>query len=42
MKILTNLFLIAFLPFGNSNLLKELLSLRFATVSRHVLLIGFM
>lgn len=41
MKILTDLFLIVFLHFGNCNLLKELLNLKFVTVSRHVLLIGF-
>lgn len=41
MKILTDLFLIVFLHFGNCNLLKELLNLKFVTVSRRVLLIGF-
>lgn len=41
MEILTDLFLIAFLHFGKCNLLKELLNLKLASVSRHVLLIGF-
>lgn len=41
MKILTDLFLIAFLHFGKWNLLRELLNLKLAFVSRHVLLIGF-
>lgn len=41
MTILTDLFLMAFLPSGNCNLLKEFLSLSFATLGRYILLVGF-
>lgn len=37
MEVLTDLFLIAFLPFVNCSLPQELRSLRFATVNRHIL-----